>query len=296
LTYKFFYCIFIIYHQYNNKYNTYLLFYIKIITTDIYMSKDIFVFGTCRYCYPEHKNIKLEKKLRKYHSQHYKIGDEINIYTQPVNYTTKLCDILDSIQYMKGKLYNGLDVKTNIQLQSIFFRGHYGVPDFIQPNTHPNPNITGGDIKFGKIIIEIFSIKQYIINTKKYGDEFYLKKLPWKIKTNFQHNDIHFEETDFIEKHLNKEECFEILHKIKSEVDCEILIIGPYISRKVPDIVNKERLGTQNILKEFCALNNCDYYDMSHLISMHNIEHDECHISSFGTQVVSAVMHDFIIR
>ena len=255
---------------------------------------DIMIFGTCRYCYPQHNNIKFVKHLRKYHSRQYRIGDKINIYTQPVNYTTKLCDILDSIQYMKGKLYNGMDVKTNIMLQSIFFRGHFAVPDFIQPNTHPS--MTGCEVKFGKIIIEIFSIKQYVINTKKYGEEFYLKNLPWKIKTNFQHNNIIFDENDFIEKHMNKEECFDILHKIKSEVNCEILILGPYVSRKVPPVVNEERKATQNILKEFCSLHNCDYYDMTELISKHNIEHDECHISDFGIQQMSKTLHDFMVK
>jgi len=47
---------------------------------------------------------------------------------------------------------------------------------------------------------------------------------------------------------MNKEECFDILHKIKSEVNCDIMIIGPYISKLVPDFVNSKRLKTQNIL------------------------------------------------
>jgi len=89
------------------------------------MIKDIYIFGTCRLCYPMHNNIKFIKKLREHHSMHYMINDDINIYTQPVNYTTKLIDVLDSIYYMKGKLYNNLTPKTNKTLQSIFFRGMF---------------------------------------------------------------------------------------------------------------------------------------------------------------------------
>lgn len=47
---------------------------------------------------------------------------------------------------------------------------------------------------------------------------------------------------------MNKEECFDILHKIKKEVNCDILVIGPYISKKVTDFVNDERTETHNIL------------------------------------------------
>jgi hydrogenase maturation protein HypF len=38
--------------------------------------------------------------LRRFHSRHYIINNDINIYTEPVNYTTKLIDVLDSIYYI----------------------------------------------------------------------------------------------------------------------------------------------------------------------------------------------------
>jgi len=255
---------------------------------------DVYIFGTCRLCYPIHNKIKFVKELRKYHSRHYVINDNINIYTEPVNYTTKLIDVLDSIYYMNGKLYNNLNPKNNKMLQSIFFRGHISDCDFINPNTHPN--MDNSNIKYGKIIIEIFSIKQYIINTKKYGDEFYLQNLPWKITTGYEHNDIIFDENDFIIKHMNKEECFDILHKIKKEVNCDIMIIGPYISRFVPDIVNDQRLETQNILKEFCFLFGCDYFDLSETIKTHNIETDATHFNNYGIEVLSNEIYNFIIK
>jgi hypothetical protein len=256
------------------------------------MNKDIYIFGTCRLCYPKHGNIIFVKELRKYHSRHYITNNNINIYTEPVNYTTKLIDVLDSIYYMKGKLYNNLNPKNNKILQSIFFRGHLTNSDFITPNTHPNMNDC--NIEFGKIIIEVFSIKQYIINTKKYGDDFYLQNLPWKIHTEYQHNGITFDETDFIIKHMNKEECFDILHKIKQEVNCDILVIGPYISKKVPDFVNDERIETQNILKEFCFLYGWHYFDLSETIKNHDIEIDEFHFNNHGIEVISNEMYNFI--
>ncbi len=256
--------------------------------------KDIYIFGTCRLCYLIHNNIEFIKELRKYHSRHYITNNNINIYTEPVNYTTKLIDVLDSIYYMKGKLYNNLNPKTNKMLQSIFFRGHPRECDLISPNTHPNMN--NSNIEFGKIIIEIFSIKQYIINTKKYGEDFYLQNLPWKINTGYEHNCITFDENDFSIKIMNKEECFDILHKIKKEVNCDILVIGPYISKKVPDFVNDERIKTQNILKEFCFLYGCDYFDLSETIKNHDIELDETHFSNYGIEVLSNEMYNFIIK
>lgn len=253
-------------------------------------TKDVFIFGTCRLCYPIHNNIIFVKELRKHHSRYYKINDNINIYTEPVNYTTKLIDVLDSIYYMKGKLYNFLNIK-NEMLQSIFFRGHV---DFINPNTHPNLDIS--NIEYGKIIIEVFSIKQYIINTKKYGDEFYLQNLPWKINTGYEHNGITFDKNDIIIKHMNKEECFDILHKIKQEVNCDIMIIGPYVSKKVPEFVNAERINTQNILKEFCLLYEWNYFDLSETIKHQDIENDDTHFNSYGTQILSNEMYNFIME
>ncbi len=268
------------------------------------MNKDIYIFGTCRLCYLIHNNIKFVKVLRKHHSLHYTINTDtdtdtdINIYTEPANYTTKLIDVLDSIYYMKGKLYNNLNPKENKMLQSIFFRGHFTDSDFISPNTHPR--MDNSNIEFGKIIIEVFSIKQYIINTKKYGDEFYLQNLPWKINIgynhNYKHNDVSFDETDFIIKRMNKEECFDILHKIKQEVNCEILIIGPYISKKVPEHVNAERKETQDILKEFCLLFGCEYFDLSETIKLHDIEYDESHLMDNGKELLTNEMYNFIMK
>jgi hypothetical protein len=187
-----------------------------------------------------------------------------------------------------------LNPKNNKMLQSIFFRGHITESDTISPNTHPN--MINCNIVYGKIIIEIFSIKQYIINTKKYGDDFYLKNLPWKINTGYEHNGISFDENDFIIKHMNKEEVFDILHKIQKEVNCDIMIIGPYISKKVPEFVNDDRINTQNILKEFCFLYGYDYFDLSETIEINDIEIDECHFNDYGKQVLSNKMYDFIIR
>lgn len=258
------------------------------------MIKDIYIIGTCRLCYPIHDNIHFVKELRKYHSRHYTIGNTINIYTEPVNYTTKLMDVLDSIYYMNGKLYSDLHPKDNKMLQSIFFRGHIAECDFIPPCTHPALN--GAKIEYGKMIIEVFSIKQYIINTKKYGEEFYLKNLPWKITTGYEHNDVIFNEDDFIMKHMNKEECFDILDKIKKEVNCDMMIIGPYVSKKVPEFVNQERIETQKILKEYCMLHDWDYFDLSDTIKNHDIEVDETHFNDHGTRVLSDVMYEFIMK
>lgn len=262
--------------------------------------KEVYIFGTCRVCYLQHKNITFKQCLRDYYSRYYTITtniDNIDIYTEPVNYTTKLVDILDSILYMKGKLYETLDPFSNKNLQSIFFRGHKE-KHFIRPKTHPNTNLLNHDIHFDKIIIEISSIKQYIIQTKKYGEEFYLKNLPWKISVppGYEHNNIFFDETDFLCKTMTKEECFEILDTIKQLVNCPILIIGPYISRKVPLNVNEERKQTQDILKEYSLLHSIDYFDLSDTIKFHNIETDEAHINAYGIKKLTRVMYNFMVK
>jgi len=195
---------------------------------------------------------------------------------------------------MNGKLYNNLNPKNDKMLQSIFFRGHVTECDFISPNTHPN--MENSKIEYGKIIIEIFSIKQYIINTRKYGDEFYLQNLPWKINTGYEHNGIIFDESDFIIKHMNREECFDILHKIIKEVNCDIMVIGPYISKKVPDFVNNERIEIQNILKDFCFLYGCEYFDLSETIKNYDIELDQTHFNEYGIKVLTNEMYNFIIK
>jgi len=258
--------------------------------------RDVYIFGTCRIK-PTHKNIKFIKINRKHHSNYYKTDNGINIYTQPVNYTTKLSDILDSIYYMNNKLYNNLNPKTNKMLQNIFFRGHTQPPiNFINPNTHPSLDITK-KIKYYKIIIEVFSIKTNIINTRKYGEEFYLKQLPWKIDSGgYEHNDMKFNEKNFIVKKLTKNECFDILNKIKKEVNCDIMIIGPYVSKMVPEFVNNIRIETQNILKEFCSTHKWTYFDLSETIRKYNIEKDATHFNEIGKEILGNEMYKFIIK
>jgi hypothetical protein len=253
--------------------------------------KEIYIFGTCRLCYPVHPAIRFVRSLREYHSRHYTINNDTMIYTEPVNYTTKLIDVLDSILYMTGNLYPDMDPTTNNTLKSIFFRGHI-TP--IKPKTHP---VSLSGIFFSKIIIEVSSIKQYIINTTKYGEEYYLKNLPWKITTWYEHN-ITFDEKDFIIKTMTKDECFETLDRIKNIVKCDILIIGPYVSKRVPDSVNQERIQTQNILKEYCDLNKVSYFDLSHdiEIAIPELERDETHFTEAGAKILSNVMYQFIMQ
>ena len=259
--------------------------------------REIFIFGTCRVCVLIHEDIKLIKEIRHWHSRCYGIGDDIHIYTEPVNYTTKLIDVLDNILYMKGKLYSEMDPKRDTMLQSIFFRGHKTIDDCISPYTHPSLCSNNENLEFSKIIIEVSSIKQYIINTRKYGDEFYLKNLPYKIDTKFNHNNVFFDKEDFICKKMSKEECFQTLDRIKEEVNCKMLIIGPYISKTAPDYVNSERADTQDILKEYCMLNDAEYFDLSEAIKLNEVEiveSDDIHLTVSGVDIINHVIHKFI--
>ena len=117
-------------------------------------SKDVYIFGTCRVAYFSHPTINFFRKIRNYHSNYYRTDSGINIFTQPVNYTTKLQDIVDNILYMKGDLYSDKNPKDDPVFQSIFFRGHIYPQDTIMPKTHPLQN--NCELKFHKVIIEIF--------------------------------------------------------------------------------------------------------------------------------------------
>ena len=98
-------------------------------------------------------------------------------------------------------------------------------------------------------------------------------------------------------KHHLKMNVLIFLNKIKKEVNCDIMIIGSYISKKVPDFVNEIRKNTQNILKEFCSINNWTYFDLSTTISMYNnIEKDATHFNQKGIEILSEKMYSFIIK
>lgn len=256
------------------------------------MMKDVYIFGTCRVTQINNQKISSFAKIRRYHSNYYRTESGINIHTQPVNYTTKLQDVLDAILYMKGELYADKNPKEDSVFRSIFFRGHMNPEDSILPKTHPVA--PGFPIQFHKVIIEVFSIKQNSINTEKYGAEYYLKNLPWKIKTGYE-QDIHFEESDIAVKTMTKEECFTALNRIYEHVNCDVLIVGPYISKKVPDFVNAQRKETQDILKEYCLINQrFKYFDISNAIAEGDIEVDTIHLTNEGIHIMSNIMYNFI--
>ena len=108
---------------------------------------------------------------------------------------------------------------------------------------------------------------------------------------------IKFNKNDFIIQNLTKDECFNILNEIKKEVECDIMIIGPYISKKVPDFVNEIRIKTQNILKDFCLLHNWTYFDLSDTINNYdNIELNATHFNTKGIKILSDKMYNFIMK
>jgi hypothetical protein len=76
-----------------------------------------------------------------------------------------------------------------------------------------------------------------------------------------------------------------------------MLIIGPYISKTAPDFVNSERADTQDILKEYCMLNDAEYFDLSEAIQLHDhevVESDDIHLSKAGLDIINYIIHKFI--
>lgn len=41
---------------------------------------EVFIFGTCRLCYPVHDKMIFIKEIREYHSRYYNINTNIHIY------------------------------------------------------------------------------------------------------------------------------------------------------------------------------------------------------------------------
>jgi hypothetical protein len=257
--------------------------------------KDIYTFGTCRVCILQHPNIKFNYDTRQYHSKLYTIGDDIRIHTEPVNYTTKLQDALDSILYMQGKLFENKKPKEDDFFRDFFFKSHPGPGNTIDPKTHPLQN--GEEIKYDKVIIEAFSIKQYLINTTKFGEEYYMKNLPWKLGTGYEKT-IEFNPDDFIIREMTEDEVSIALDTIKNIIKCDILIVGPYVSRFVPEIVNQKRINVQNILRNYCNTHNgFSYFDLSSdILRTDTIESDSTHIHDEGKQILTNAIYNFIMN
>ena len=228
----------------------------------------------------------LVKKLKDMHSYHYSIQGN-NIFTQPVNYTVKLTDIVDSILYHKG-LYDTSLIK-HPDFKRMFFI--FKEAKFIEPNTHPLLDNT--PIIYSKCILEIWSIDEYLFKDGPFKD----KNLPFKIKSCHRVYDSEL----FNTRELSENEALEKIKLIKKLVNCPILIVGPYLSLTQPTIVNDKRKKTQKILKNICKLENLKYFDMTHeiekdntiLISAPGRESHETHFTEKGQKIINEVVYNF---
>jgi hypothetical protein len=249
--------------------------------------KEYYIFSTCRLCYLNHSNIKLVSKLKELHSNYYTINNN-NIYTQPVNYTIKLTDILDSILYMNG-LYDH-NIINNRYFKKMFFT--FESANSIKQNTHPLQN--NKPIIYDKCIFEVWNLDEYIFKNGPFKN----KNLPFKIKS--YHREYPKEDFNIIE--LNENEAHEKLKKIKELVNCPILIFGPYLSPTMSDYVNNKRKRTQKILKKICKIENIEYVDLTNeiikdntiLISNPGKESDETHFTEKGTKIISNIVYNFL--
>lgn len=271
--------------------------------------KNYYIFSTCRLCYLDHPNIKHIKLLKKLHSNHYTINNN-NLFTQPVNYTVKLRDVLDSILYLKGLYFNNLDYKIfneekpeNIKLfLDMFFT--FSSAEYVHPNTYPLDKLPcNNDIVLDKCVIEVWNLEEYIFKS----GIFINKNLPFKInsvhRVNNQGNQL-YSKDDFEIKKYSYEETHYIIKYIKKLINCPLLIIGPYLSKTRIEDVNNKRKQTQTILKNICEIENITYFDMTNeiikdqniLISNVGKESDETHFTEKGNKILSKVIYDFLIN
>ena len=226
---------------------------------------------------------------------HYTINGN-NIFTQPVNYTTKLSDILDSILYMLGlyRLESEVDIreiyKTD-EFKEMFFIIH----DFIEPVHHPLHDIQGNTpIIYDKCVFEIFSLDEHIFKS----GQFIGKNLPYKVVSSSRR----YRPELLCTRTLNKEEAHEKIKRISELVNCPILIVGPYLSLTKPQFVNCKREQTQEILKEICEIEDIRYFDMTDsivednaiLVSAEGRESHETHFTEKGNAILSNVIYDFL--
>tara|TARA_Y100000022_G_C13188345_1_gene346814 strand:+ start:94 stop:924 length:831 start_codon:yes stop_codon:yes gene_type:complete len=253
--------------------------------------EEYYIFATCRICNLDHENIKFIKKIKNVHSNYYTINGN-NLYTQPVNYTHKLSDVLDSIIYHKG-LYDNTMIE-HVLFKQMFFL-HDGLSEYINPNTHPLSS--NKSIIYNKCILEIWNLDEYIFKDGPFKN----KNLPFKIES--VHRTHPFNQKDLYHiKELSENETHEKIRLIKNLVSCPILIVGPYLSLTMPPEVNIKRKRTQQKLKKICELENIEYYDMTEeiikdntiLISAPGRESHETHFTDQGIKIMSNIVYNFL--
>ena len=61
--------------------------------------------------------------------------------------------------------------------------------------------------------------------------------------------------------------------------------------------MNSERADTQDILKEYCRLNDAEYFDLSEAIKLNEVEiveSDDIQLTGSGVDIINHVIHTFI--
>lgn len=104
----------------------------ELTNVELAKMKEIYIFGTCRTSKLVHDKIKFAETLKKPHSRLYliensttNVEENYSIYTQPVNYTTKLTDVYDSIRYLTTDFFDKyLDNKLT-DFNELLYRWNY---------------------------------------------------------------------------------------------------------------------------------------------------------------------------
>lgn len=258
---------------------------------------DCYIFSTCRLTNLKHPDIVFRSRIKNQHNLCFTTNNifptNYNIITQPVNYTTKLTDVLDSIKYLYGLKYKDANPDKDNEFKKMFFTFEKCIP--YKPNQYPlAPLEIIKKNKPGKCIIEIWSLDEYIFKS----GQFKHNNLPFKI------NSCHrsYDKNLFYINKLNFKNSHKKIKEIKKILNCPILIVGPYLSLTAPYKVNKKRIRTQNILKKICEKENLSYFDMTEEINKNNSiliqnpgrESHETHFTDEGYKILSNVIYDFI--
>lgn len=275
---------------------------------------NICLMGTCRTC-----NLKLSiiSKVNKWmhcgcFSNKYLLKDDkqIEIYCQPINYTTKLKDIRDSLYYLNNLIYSNKNPNNDLSFFKIFFRG-MNMKAF-EEKIIPKPGqefVKNND--FDMYIFEICSIKEILFNTNKYGNEYNGMNLPWNISIDIYNQTFDFSENEFIMDKFNikkAENNFKDIIKVTNNKP--ILVIGPYTLKEDTnehvnwgesdvgkfEYVNNVRIKTQDILKNIISkYDNVTYFDMSKYTNKKDImgEHNY-HFNDEGQEILISTIKNWI--
>ena len=226
----------------------------------------------------------------------YSLGSTIFV-CHPFNYTTKLQDAVDSLEYLNGTLdIGGKSANESRSMFNLYCRG-YGDECFEKREmTEP-----GEGLDYDMYVIEVCSLRRIVIKTRRFGEEFYGKNLPWNIEIENCHQKISSAPEDFDVTDMSAIQVADAIERIRVLTRNRVAFIGPYLLPYIPsgrskhgeddgipvEKINKRRSSVASLLKGGCEKNGVGYMDMTEdLRKCPELLRNQYHFSQEGEEVM----------